>query len=78
MTVFKKIQQLLSEYFLEPIESITLETSAYDIASWDSFSHMELMTKIENEFQITLPLKVIMDSENIGDIANYIDEVSQQ
>ena len=74
MNSFEKIRNITAQFFKVPMDEITAQTNADHIDSWDSFTHMELMTQIESAFNLNLPLRVMMDSKDLGDIAKYIDQ----
>jgi len=67
---------------LEPIfrlvfddETIVLssKTTADDINSWDSLSHMNLVTAVELKFQIKFALGELQKLKNVGDMLDLIN-----
>ena len=71
--VLNQLQEILRAYFNQNNLVITNTSSAKDVEGWDSFSHMDLMFKIEKAFQIQIPFTVIMEFNQIGDIVNYLE-----
>ena len=67
-----KIQAVFRDFFNSPSLIITLETTASDIESWDSLSHVDLMMVLEEKFNVRLPTKVIMNANNVGDIIGHL------
>lgn len=49
-----KLENILKKIF--QIDKIDLENSMDDIPEWDSFRHILLLTKIENEFKIKIKM----------------------
>lgn len=56
-------------------ESITLtpDTTAEDIAGWDSIKHISLIVAVEDRFGVKFRTSEIEGLANIGDLANAID-----
>lgn len=50
----EKLNQILSEIFKLPITETCKDLSMYEVSTWDSLSHMDLIVAIENEFNIQL------------------------
>jgi acyl carrier protein len=73
MRCFNELQIVIGDFFNVTPEAITSETTANEIEDWDSFSHMELMSKIETHFNIKIPFTDIMEFNRIGDIVTYLD-----
>ncbi len=51
---------------------ITDELTANDVDSWDSLSHMLLITEIENTFSIKFKLRELNKMKNIGALVEII------
>ncbi len=51
---------------------ITDELTANDVDSWDSLSHMLLITEIENAFSIKFKLRELNKMKNIGALVEII------
>ncbi len=49
-------------------------TSAEDIDEWDSISHIELITKMEEHFGVRFALGELQDLQNVGDMATLVIE----
>jgi len=52
--------------------SLTPNTTAADVAGWDSLTHMMLIDSIEKHFAIKFKLMEIMKLNNIGDMVGFI------
>lgn len=48
------------------------ETTAQDIEGWDSLTNMQLISKIEKQFNVRFNFRDIARFRNIGDICNAI------
>jgi acyl carrier protein len=49
------------------------ELTASDISGWDSLSHMLIITKIEDDFQIKFKLKELNKLSNLGNLIDLIE-----
>ena len=71
-----KLENILKKIF--QIDKIDLENSMDDIPEWDSFRHILLLTKIENEFKIKIKMSdfTVMTSIPIikSKIVMYLNE----
>lgn len=60
-----RLKQVFSNVFLININEITDETSQKSLESWDSIGHLNLITSIEEEFEI------LFTEEQIIKMLNY-------
>ena len=69
-----KLEKILKKVF--KIEKINLEGSIEDISAWDSFTHIQLINAIEDEFEIEIKFNdaIVMTSIPIikKKILNYL------
>ncbi len=75
MDASEELRNVIAVFFNVSVDNILLESNASTIPDWDSFNHMELMTKIESHFDIRIPLEEIIDFTNVGDILHYISSI---
>ena len=72
-------EQILSnvnEIFIDVLENedlnISENTTASDIAEWDSLSHIALVVSIEKFFKVRFTAKEIQDFKNVGEMCEGI------
>ena len=70
---FEKIQDLLSEQMNIDKEKITRNTKVIDDLKADSLDLVEMLTTLEDEFNITVSDEEAKTLATVGDIANFID-----
>ena len=69
--VLEKISTLINETF-DTEYIINDETSAEQIDEWDSISHIELISNIENSFGVRFGLGELQELKNVGDMATLV------
>jgi len=67
--VLEEVTRLARIQFRDEKLEIRETTTASDIVSWNSLSHVLLITSIENIFFIKFDLPQMIDMKSIGDIA---------
>jgi acyl carrier protein len=64
----EKLTKLLSKVFEIPLTSITPELTNADISKWDSLTHMDLITSLEESFEVTFDFDEIVGMTSVGKI----------
>jgi acyl carrier protein len=73
----KSINEVLSSVFRMKEESLNDDLTMSDIEKWDSLTHMDLITSIEENFDIELSMDEIMEMQDIKTIKKIVsDKVS--
>lgn len=57
---------------MEESLEIKLETTAADIEGWDSLTHIELVSAIENKFSIQFSFREVMHFNSVSDMIDVI------
>ncbi len=70
--MFEKIRKIISEQFNIDEDKITLDTSFYDDLSADSLDLFQIITEIEDEFDIEFSNEDAEKIKTIGDAVSYI------
>jgi acyl carrier protein len=78
MTVPDRVQKIFRDVFDDNQLVIKRETSAKDIESWDSLSHINIVMAVEKEFGIKFALGELQDLRNVGDMFDVIEKKTQQ
>jgi acyl carrier protein len=69
--ILSNLSKIINETFCTDY-AISESTSAENIDEWDSISHIELISNIEDFFAIRLALGELQDLKNIGDMIRLI------
>ena len=73
-SVLIKLTNIFREIFNDREIVINNKMTAQDIDNWDSLTHMLLISKIEEEFEIKFKLKELNNLNNVGNLVNIINE----
>ena len=70
-SVLVKLTNIFREIFNDREIVINNKMTAQDIDNWDSLTHMLLISKIEEEFEIKFKLKELNNLNNVGNLVKY-------
>lgn len=75
--VLEKLKAILSEQFDVDESQITPETNIYEDLEADSLDLVDLLSSIEEEFDIEINAEddIINSINTVGDIVNFISEI---
>jgi acyl carrier protein len=73
MDYFERVVQIIAEELnIEP-ESLTLHTHITDDLNADSLDAMEVILKIEEEFDVEIPDDIVQRIQTIADVVEFLD-----
>ena len=75
--VFERLNQVFCEVFDDDAITVTEETTAADVAGWDSLMHITLIAEVEEEFDMKFPMKNVVGMKNVGDMVDVILEADE-
>jgi acyl carrier protein len=67
-----KVFKIIAEVFLCEETAITDATTAADVEGWDSFNHMNLIMRIEEEFGIAFATDEIGQMGSVGALVSAV------
>ncbi len=76
MNVIEKLETVFRREFEDETILLTTETTADDISEWDSLSHVNLILAIEEAFDLHFNVTEIATLENVGQLADIIQQKS--
>jgi acyl carrier protein len=56
-----------------PTTALTLETGPGDLPLWDSLAHINIVSEIEAEFLVSIPIEQVAEIRHIRDFLGYLD-----
>lgn len=68
--ILDKVTDIIRDLFDEYDGPVTMETTANDVAQWDSLSHVRLMVMIEMELGVRFSTSEMQSFKNLGDLVN--------
>lgn len=72
----EKIFEIIRDVFAVPDLALSNTTTAAEVESWDSFNHMNLIMRIEEEFGISFDTDEIGRMGNVGELLAAVETKS--
>ncbi len=66
------MEEKLKEIFIKVLGSYDSEKKQQEYERWDSFAHMEIVSEVENRFNIALNADEVVSIESAQDILKII------
>lgn len=76
--IFQRIKKIFFETFEMDPDSLTMETGMNDIPQWSSLTHMYMVDRIEEEFDVQFSAKDIEKAISILIIIQLIENKKNQ
>jgi acyl carrier protein len=57
-----------------PTSALTLETGPDDLQAWDSLAHINIISEIESEFLVSIPIEQVAEIRHIRDFLGYLEQ----
>ena len=70
----EQIKNIVAAILNVSADKVEEDTAIGDLPSWDSLKHLQIIAKIEKEFDIKFTPDVMMDLEDIGDIVKATED----
>lgn len=67
-TVWTKIENIFRSIFCQPDLVLKNDLTAWDLPEWDSLRHLQIILKIEKEFDIKFSTPEILNLNNVEDL----------
>lgn len=72
--IYKRLNTIYRDIFDDEPISLTSETTADDIAGWDSFNHINIVVATEVAFGVKFKSAEIEGLKNVGDFVRLIQK----
>lgn len=70
--VSDSILQIFRDVFDDPELTLDRETTANDVANWDSMMHVSLMLAVERHFKIRFSSSEVAGLRNVGELEDLV------
>ncbi|MCQ2459805.1 MAG: acyl carrier protein [Ruminococcus sp.] len=74
--IFEKLKGIIADQLSVDEDEVTMEANIQEDLGADSLDIVDLITTIEDEFDLTIPDEAVEEIKTVGDIANYIEKNS--
>ncbi len=74
MNTFERLKKIIVDQLSVPAEQVTMDAKFQDDLGADSLDVVELVMKIEEEFDIDIPDEDAEKIQTVGDAVRYIEE----
>jgi acyl carrier protein len=72
--VFEQVADVIRNVLDKPDLAITPDTSAADVAEWDSFNHINITVAIEAAFGIKFKAAEVEELRNVGELVALVEK----
>ena len=74
--MLEKVQAMLAEALNLPLEKVTPNALIVDDLGADSLDVVELLSRLEDEFGVTIPDEDVEGLETVADVANELEKIT--
>ena len=72
--IFEKLKDIIAEQLSVEADEVNMDSNIQDDLGADSLDVVDLITTIEDEFDLSIPDEAVEEIKTVGDIANYIEK----
>ena len=72
--IFEKLKDIVAEQLGVEPDEVTTEANIQEDLGADSLDIVDLITTIEDEFDLSIPDEAVEEIKTVGDIVNYIEK----
>lgn len=73
MALFTSVREVITSTLKVPAEMVSQETSADDLAAWDSLAHINLMIALEQAFDLKMEVEDFAALNSVRAIMAYLE-----
>ena len=72
--IFEKLNDIIAVQLIVEADEVNLDSNIQDDLGADSLDVVDLITTIEDEFDLSIPDEAVEEIKTVGDIVNYIEK----
>ena len=69
-----RLMAIVAAVLRVPLSTLTLASGPGDLAEWDSLAQLNVVSEIEAEFGVTIPIERVADIRHIRDFLPYLEK----
>lgn len=73
----EKIKSLIAGVLNIPVSEVDMDTEIGELDEWDSLHNVEIISKLEKEFNVKITSDMVMDLEDVSDIVNLMVDLTK-
>lgn len=70
--ILAQLIAMMRDYFDDEDLVLTRETTAQDVADWDSLSHVNIIAGVESTFGVRFAISEIENLKSVGDLVDLV------
>jgi acyl carrier protein len=70
----EKLIAIVAASLRVPTSALTLETGPGDLEAWDSLAQLNVVSEIEEEFGVSIPIEQMAEIRHIRDFLAYLEK----
>ena len=74
--MLEKVREMLAESLNLPLDKVTEDAKIVDDLGADSLDVVELLSRLEDEFGVTIPDEDVEDLKTVGDVAKELEKIA--
>lgn len=75
--MFEKVQEMLADALNLPKEKVTADAKIVEDLGADSLDVVELLSRLEDEYGVTIPDEDVEALKTVADVANELEKITK-
>ena len=75
--MLEKVQEMLGEALILPLNKVTPDAKIVEDLGADSLDVVELLSRLEDEFGVTIPDEDVENLKTVADVANELEKITK-
>ena len=73
--ISEKVRQIVADNLKMAAHDISMDMSIGDVPQWGSMAQMSIVTTIQSEFNLKIPMEDLFDLTSVGDLVSEIEKL---
>lgn len=71
--ILEELQPLFRDILDQPALRITRKSNSSNVEGWDSLAHINLVTAIEQEYNVKFSIDELLELKNVGEMVDLME-----